>query len=59
VDVFGSVIRKRFAKYLVFKGSVAVDGISLTIANLTDEYFEIAVIPEDAGTDELFAFEAA
>src|SRR2546421_7121606 len=33
-------------KYLVFKGSVAVEGISLTIANLTDEYFEIAVIPK-------------
>ena len=34
------------AKYLVFKGSIAVDGVSLTIANLTDEYFEIAVIPK-------------
>ena len=37
---------KQMAQYLVFKGSVAVDGISLTIANLTDEYFEIAVIPK-------------
>jgi riboflavin synthase len=34
------------ARYLVFKGSVAVEGISLTIAELTDEYFEIAVIPK-------------
>ena len=34
------------AQYLVFKGSVSVEGISLTIANLTDEYFEIAVIPK-------------
>ena len=34
------------AKYLVFKGSVAVEGISLTIAGLTDDYFEIAVIPK-------------
>ena len=34
------------ARYLVFKGSVAVEGISLTIAALTDEYFEIAVIPK-------------
>ena len=34
------------ARYLVFKGSVAVEGISLTIAGLTDEYFEIAVIPK-------------
>jgi len=34
------------ARYLVFKGSVAVEGISLTIANLTEDYFEIAIIPK-------------
>jgi riboflavin synthase len=34
------------ARYLVFKGSVAVEGISLTVAALSDEYFEIAVIPK-------------
>jgi riboflavin synthase len=34
------------ARYLVFKGSVAVEGISLTIAGLTDEYLEIAIIPK-------------
>jgi riboflavin synthase len=34
------------ARYLVFKGSVAVEGISLTVAELRDEYFEIAVIPK-------------
>jgi riboflavin synthase len=34
------------AKYLVYKGSVAVDGISLTIAALGDDHFEIAVIPK-------------
>ena len=37
---------REISKYLVFKGSVAVEGISLTIANLTDEYFDIAVIPK-------------
>ncbi len=37
---------KEIARYLVFKGSVAVEGISLTIANLTEDYFEIAVIPK-------------
>jgi len=37
---------KEIAQYLVFKGSVAVDGVSLTIANITDDYFEIAVIPK-------------
>lgn len=37
---------KEIARYLVFKGSVAVEGISLTIADLTDDHFEIAVIPK-------------
>jgi riboflavin synthase len=37
---------KEIARYLVFKGSVAVEGISLTIADLTDDYFEIAIIPK-------------
>ena len=30
----------------MFKGSVAVEGISLTIAGLTDEHFEVAIIPK-------------
>jgi riboflavin synthase len=37
---------KEIERYLVFKGSVAVEGISLTIAGLTDEHFEIAIIPK-------------
>jgi riboflavin synthase len=32
-------------RYLVHKGSVAVSGISLTVANLDDAWFEVAVIP--------------
>lgn len=34
------------APYLVFKGSVTVEGISLTIAALADNHFDIAVIPK-------------
>ena len=34
------------SRYLVHKGSVAVEGISLTIAKLWDDKFEIAVIPK-------------
>ncbi len=37
---------KEIGQYLVFKGSISVEGISLTIAELTDDYFEIAVIPK-------------
>ncbi|MEJ7616468.1 MAG: riboflavin synthase [Pyrinomonadaceae bacterium] len=41
------------ARYLVFKGSVSVEGISLTVAALFDEYFEIAVIPKTWGATNL------
>ncbi|MFN2497997.1 MAG: riboflavin synthase [Pyrinomonadaceae bacterium] len=37
---------KEIARYLIFKGSIAVEGISLTIAGLTDDYFEVAIIPK-------------
>ena len=37
---------KEIGAYLVFKGSIAVEGISLTIADLTDDYFEVAIIPK-------------
>jgi len=33
-------------RYIVLKGSITVEGISLTIANLSDACFEIAVIPK-------------
>ena len=32
-------------RYIVEKGSIAVDGISLTVATLGDPWFEIAIIP--------------
>ena len=34
------------ARYFVEKGSVTVEGISLTIAKLNDDSFDIAVIPK-------------
>jgi len=33
------------ARYLVKKGSVAVDGISLTVAELSDRWFAVQIIP--------------
>ena len=32
-------------KYIVEKGSIAIDGISLTVARLTDDSFSVSVIP--------------
>ena len=35
----------RLCKQIVKKGSVTIDGISLTVADITDKLFKIAVIP--------------
>jgi riboflavin synthase len=32
-------------RYVVYKGSICVDGVSLTIAELSDDSFEVALIP--------------
>jgi riboflavin synthase len=34
------------SRYIVEKGFIAIDGVSLTIASVTPEYFTIALIPE-------------
>lgn len=41
------------ARYLVYKGSVAVEGISLTVAALHADHFDIAVIPKTWGMTNL------
>ena len=43
----GLVIRvpRELMRYMVEKGSCTIDGISLTVFNLTDDSFEVAVIP--------------
>jgi riboflavin synthase len=49
-DGFGRRLRIRvpdeLRRYLVERGSVAVDGVSLTIATITDGVFEVALVPE-------------
>ena len=32
-------------KYIVEKGSVAIDGVSLTVAEITDKFFRVSIIP--------------
>ena len=36
---------KEILKYVIKKGSIAIDGISLTVADLTDSSFRISIIP--------------
>jgi riboflavin synthase len=34
------------ARYVVYKGSITVDGISLTVSAIDDDWFEVSLIPE-------------
>jgi riboflavin synthase len=39
-------VEPRLARYLVEKGSVALDGVSLTVSALSDDGFSVSLIPE-------------
>lgn len=36
---------KEVLKYIIYKGSIGIDGISLTVAYVDDEVFKVSVIP--------------
>ncbi len=59
----GWVIRIEFppelSRYIVEKGSIAVDGISLTVAALDENWFEIAIIPHTWKATNLSSLERA
>lgn len=44
----GLAIDPALSRYTIAKGSIAIDGISLTINHLTAEGFEVAIIPHTA-----------
>jgi riboflavin synthase len=39
-------VHARLARYVVEKGSIALDGVSLTVAALGDDWVEVSLIPE-------------
>jgi riboflavin synthase len=49
-DGFGRVVTVEAApellRYVVEKGSIAIDGVSLTVARVDDTSFDVALIPE-------------
>jgi riboflavin synthase len=57
----GWIVRIEFpielGRYIVEKGSIAVDGISLTVAALGEDWFEIAIIPHTWKVTNLSALE--
>ena len=42
---FGFSLPADLRRYVVEKGSIAIDGISLTVADLRDDEFTVAIIP--------------
>ncbi len=44
---------KEIAKYIVYKGSIAVNGISLTVASIDDTVFSVALIPHTLASTSL------
>lgn len=38
-------IKEDSLKEVVYKGSIAIDGISLTVSQVTDTYFKVSIIP--------------
>jgi riboflavin synthase len=53
IDAPDSIVR-----YCLEKGSIAVDGVSLTVAALDDDGFEVALIPHTLAVTTLGALEA-
>ncbi len=45
-DVVRISLPADLARYVVHKGSITVDGISLTVSGLEDDWFEVSLIPE-------------
>jgi riboflavin synthase len=51
--VFGITLDPAFSKYVVAKGSIAVDGISLTVNSCESSRFYVNIIPHTAGKTTL------
>lgn len=41
-------------KYIILKGSVTIDGISLTVMEKTDEFFSVSIIPQTLRSTSIF-----
>ena len=46
-------VPQEFSKYIVYKGSVTVNGISLTVADVQNDIFKVAIIPHTYGNTNL------
>ena len=44
---------KKLLRYIIEKGSITIDGISLTVAVVTDSYFQVSIIPHTSSETTL------
>ncbi len=44
-QIYSIETKKDITKYIIKKGSIAIDGISLTVIDVEDEIFKVSVIP--------------
>ena len=47
-------LRKNFKKYIVYKGSISINGVSLTISKVLKDGFKVSVIPHTLKLTNLF-----
>ena len=50
---FSTSSLSNYTKFIIEKGSIAINGISLTIANVNESAFDISVIPHTYNTTNL------
>jgi riboflavin synthase len=52
-EVVRFALPRQLARYVVEKGSITVDGVSLTVSGLGDDWFEVSLIPTTLGLTTL------
>ncbi len=44
--VLSFILNKKFQKFIIYKGSISINGVSLTISSVKKDYFSVSLIPE-------------
>ena len=44
--VLSFVLNKKFQKFIIYKGSISINGVSLTISSVKKDFFSVSLIPE-------------
>ena len=44
--VVSFILNKKFQKFIIYKGSISINGVSLTISSVNKDFFSVSLIPE-------------